>query len=67
MKNKKKNMFLPSLLKIQIIDKATYLEEQLVNAFNHTKLPELPDLEAINELQIKLIEGHWSNIYGNNI
>ena len=46
-----------------IIDKATYLEEQLVNAFNHTKLPELPDLEAINKLQSKLIEGHWSNIY----
>ena len=44
-----------------IIDKATYLEEQLVNAFNHTKLPELPDLEAINKLQIKLIEGHYSN------
>ena len=44
-----------------IIDKATYLEEQLVNAYNHTKLPELPDLEAINKFQIKLIEGHWSN------
>jgi len=44
-----------------IIDKAAYLEEQLTNAFNHSKLPEIPDLEKINKLQIELIEGYWSN------
>lgn len=44
-----------------IIDKAIYLEEQLTNAFNHSKLPEIPNLNAINKLQIEIIEEHWLN------
>lgn len=44
-----------------VIDKAAYLEQQLENAFNHTILPEHPNLEEINKLQIKVIEEHWRN------
>lgn len=43
-----------------IIDKATYLERWMEESFKTTSLPDTPNMEAINKLQISLIERHWS-------
>ena len=43
----------------QIIDKATYLENYLEESLKSSILPEYPDLEKINQLQINLIERFW--------
>ena len=45
----------------QIIDKATYLENYLEESLKISVLPEYPNLEEINQLQINLIERFWSN------
>jgi len=44
----------------QIIDKATYLENYLEESLRSSVLPEYPNLEAINDLQIRLIESFWN-------
>lgn len=43
----------------QIIDKATYLEDCLVGSLGSSSLPECPNLEEINQLQINLMESFW--------
>lgn len=43
-----------------IVEEALKLEKRLDEAFAFsTKLPEKPDVEAINKLQIKLFKEHW--------
>ena len=44
----------------QIIDKATYLENYLDESLKSSSLPEYPNLEEINKLQINLIESFWA-------
>lgn len=43
----------------RIIDRAAHLEKDLERALQHTKIPEKPDLKAICDLQVALIEEHW--------
>ena len=43
----------------QIIDKAAYLESYLNESLESSILPEHPNLEEINRLQINLIESFW--------
>lgn len=42
-----------------IIDKINYLEKSLDENFKHSWLPEEPNMDAINKLQISLFERHW--------
>ena len=42
-----------------IIDKALHLQKWIEESFKSTTLPDLPDLGAINKLQIRLIEQFW--------
>lgn len=44
-----------------VLNKAHYLEELIDEAYIHSDLQYTPDFEAINELQISLIEDFWRN------